>query len=339
MRRRPRRRITDAMSLRRRNLFISLLVLVAVVSVTIWSTARRQRAEVAREEALARRQALSEQARRWEARLVAVKKSSSGGVTKAESPASAAPGASTHPSVRPSPVSALMADPKLQAEYFKARRANLPFLYGPLFATLGLSMNQKRQLEEVIMRREEMFFDTVATVPAALNARNWYGGGSAFQRQNFLLSAVSDPLATTTPETRAAATLLQQNEAEFRHTASTLIGSERLQQLLQYERTLPIRDTVDALGATLVQVGEPLTVPQSNQLTQILAGTIPGFIDGARVRPDRIDWEQALSRAAEVLSPSQLAAMRAQGAYAMAGKSIQIAIEKVGGFSEKPGIK
>jgi hypothetical protein len=327
------------MSLRRRNLSISLLVLVAVVSITIWSTARRRHTEVTREEALAQRHALSEQARRWEERLVAAKKSSSGGVTNAESPASAAPDVSTRPAVRPSPLSVLMADPKLQAEYFKSRRANLPFLYGPLFATLGLSMDQKRQLEEVMMRREEMFFDTVATVPAALNARNWYGGGGAFQRQNFLLSAVSDPLETTTPETRAAATLLQQNEAEFRQMAATLIGSERVQQLLQYERTMPIRDTVDSLGATLVQVGEPLTVAQSNQLTQILAGTIPGFIDGAHARPDRIDWEQALSRAAEVLSPSQLAAMRTQGAYDMAGKSLQIAIEKVGGFSDKPGTK
>ncbi len=327
------------MSLRRRNLLISVLVLVVVVTLTIWSTAWRRLAETAREEALARHEALSNQARGWEARLAIAKKSAVGAVTNADPSLSATSESPTQPPVHPNPLSTLTADPKLQAEYFKARRANLPFLYGPLLAELGLSRDQTKQFEDLMMRREEMFFDTVATVPAALDPRNWYGGGSAFQRQNFLLSAVSDPLQATTPETRAAAALLQQNEAEFRQAASAIIGAEGLHQLQQYERMLPVRDTVDALGVTLVAVGAPLTVAQSQQLTQILAGTVPGFADGGRARPDRIDWGQAVSRAAEILSPQQLATMQAQGAYDLAAKNLETAIEKVGGFAEKHGTK
>ena len=120
----------------------------------------------------------------------------------------------------------------------------------------------------------------------------------------------------------------------------SLLGEEGFKQYQQYTRSLPIRNVVDEVASRLYDTEAPLTPAQANALTDIMVQNpyrtpVPGFqgntvagtfvpvmaYNGAKTQlnlqggSNLTDWHEpvsdaAVSRAAAVLSATQLAALR-----------------------------
>jgi hypothetical protein len=299
--------------------------ILVVLAGLLWTHIARLRVETALAQVTAQRAALVESARR-SGRLKAVLESA----RHVSRPAAAGPRAA-------SPLRVLMGDARLQLLYFAAHRANLPSTYGPLFRSLKLSPDQMRQLEDRIMQRDEQFFDIVSAVPDAIQGAS-YGGGGLFNRNPFLITSHSedgDPLQPSTPDGQAAAELLRQNDAAFQEAATALLGPAGYQQILQYERTLPVRDAVDGLGNNLAASQAPLTPEQADQLTQALASASSPYQNGGVARAGNfIDWDESVAQAAQILSPPQLATLQAQVAPAQSMRQLRATVREAGGFGE-----
>ncbi len=316
------------MSTARRNLTVTLLTLLLVAAG--WYVAHERRLQTEQREA--------EATRRLSALLSGVELSR----TETPSPlrevatplpaneaATAVPLQVLPASNVPAPLPVLMADPVLQSKYFRARQLAVPFAYGPFLETLRLSPEKEESFRKLLAEREEMFFDTVATVPAVLRKGNWYAGGGAFVRQNFYLSASNDPELSKSSDARAALELLKRNTAAFEDATITLIGGDNVRKLQQYERMLPVRDVVDGLGASLAHSTSPLRSPQAEDLTRLVAEAVPGYANGGLARPDKVDWDVVLLRAPQILNPSQVEALRLRVADLQARRNLERTLQTI----------
>jgi hypothetical protein len=307
-----------------------VLLVAAALAIFLWSRLALHRAEAVLADVTARRTELIKEARQGASpkspeRLKAV-------------PASVPDRTKSVPGGRANPVGVLMGDAKLQMAYFTARRASLPSTYGPLFRALNLSPDQTKLLEDRIMDRDQQFFDIVSTVPDAIRSIS-YAGNSPFIRNPFLLTSNSEDgqgLQPGTPDSQAAAELLRQNDASFQESATALLGPAGYQQLLQYERMLPVRDVVDNLGSNAAVAGAPLNAGQADQLTQILANASSTYQQGAAAArgENGVDWSQAMTQAAQVLSPDQLVTLQAQVAPIQSMRQLRTAVSAAGGLGD-----
>jgi hypothetical protein len=217
-------------------------------------------------------------------------------------------------------------NPALQADYFAAKRGNIPFLYGPLFRSLHLNPDQIKRLQELIARHDEEFFDTVSATPAALRQTRYYGD-SPFVRQNYALSASGEwmPTPPATEDEAAALAYLAQSDARFQSEVDTVGGPGSYDALRGYQANLPYQEIVDGLGAAMAASGAPLSDEESGQLSKVLAQSTRVFADG-------VDLATALTGAAKVLSPGQFSVLQAQVAEERAANELTQTIRAKGGF-------
>jgi hypothetical protein len=189
--------------------------------------------------------------------------------------------------------------PDLQARYLVAKRRDLGVSYGPFVAELGLPPDQAGRFLEIKLAAVENTMD--------LNSTTRSRGMTE-----------SDP---------AVQAMRRQSEETMQAAERDLLGEAGYQRLVEFERTLPARDYVGGIAASLVFSGDPLSPAQASQLTQILAeasetyrngahasGPQPNLDEPMRLRQsgrESIDSTQALAQARAVLSPTQYAVLEA----------------------------
>lgn len=189
--------------------------------------------------------------------------------------------------------------PELQARYLVVKRRDLGVSYGPFVTELGLPPDQAGRFIEIKLAAVENTMDLNSTA-----------------RERDLTE--SDP---------AVQAMRRQSEETMQSAERDLLGDTGYQRLIEFERTLPSRDYVAGIAASLVLSGDPISPAQASQLTQILAeasetyrngaqalGPSPNLDEPMRLRqPARqpIDSVQALTQARGVLSPTQYAALEA----------------------------
>ncbi len=91
-----------------------------------------------------------------------------------------------------------------------------------------------------------------------------------------------------------------------------LLGDANYRLLSQYSQTQFVRVLANGLAASLYDSSTPLTAQQGEQLTQILAESDPQYKSGndARVFPSMVNWDAVQAKAAGILSPPQLEALK-----------------------------
>ncbi len=190
-------------------------------------------------------------------------------------------------------------NPQLQSRYLTVKRRDLGVAYGPFVAESGLPPDQASRLLDIKLAEAENAMDL-----------------NSITRARGL--AESDP---------AVQAMRRQSEETMQAAERDLLGEAGYQRLVEFERTLPARDYVGGIAASLVFSGDPLSPAQASQLTQILAeanetyrngaqalGPSPNLDEPMRLRQpgqEPINSTQALAQARAVLSPTQYAALEA----------------------------
>jgi hypothetical protein len=177
-------------------------------------------------------------------------------------------------------------DPRVQLRQLAAERAKLVTRYGALYWKLKLAPEQIGQFEAIVARRYEQVQDMMAAVLAQ---------GVSVSSPDF--SKLYSPLQQKIDET-------------FRAAQKELLGEAGYQQFDEYERGLPARNVVRSMAGAAVLVGTPFSPQQAEQLVGIVADASNAYRQGRNVSPLEIDWEQADTRAREILSSEQMIAFQ-----------------------------
>lgn len=194
----------------------------------------------------------------------------------------------------------LAKNPELQARYLAVRRAELAADYGPFWASARWSPAQIEGFIAAMIVATERTLD----LKSAAHAQGL---------------EESDPALTA---------LREQSESQVRAAQRELLGEAGYAQLVEYERTRPMRGFVSALAGSLAVAEAPLSGPQAEQLTQILAEANEAYRSGGRAaspgpdidgpmrarQPARVafDSQQVLMQAKPVLSPAQFERFEAE---------------------------
>jgi len=152
--------------------------------------------------------------------------------------------------------------------------ANLDARYGALFKALNLS-------------------------PAQLDA---------FRR---IMDAAAQPMNLMVPAGQYALSPSAEHLSEDQKNAQLqdLLGPQGFQQYLDATRLAPLRGLVAQLAAASYYTPTPLTADQGAQLQSLLAAQSSTYADGGVANPGSVDWNQAMTQAKGILSPSQLASL------------------------------
>jgi hypothetical protein len=247
-----------------------------------WSFHRETRASDSARRALhARQPRLLVQLQRWKGQLAQAKQR--GGELQASlvdieakrtaAPASQAATPTMHFTDR------LKNDPAVQVHYFEMRRAELAVSYGPLIRALELTSEQA----------EKLLTATIEFESSELDARS-----------------IRDVEKGKAGSSAAIEAMRKKAKAELEAAQLATLGSERFQQLQDYERSRPARDMVGLFAGAAAVAGVPVTREQAEQLTQAVAEASAGFRAGGKVEVAQIEWAAVDAGAAALLSPAQL---------------------------------
>jgi hypothetical protein len=173
-------------------------------------------------------------------------------------------------------------DPALQVLMLASRRVSLATIYGPLFRALNLTPAQSEKFCDVVARSLEQAQDLVAVMRA-------------------------QGLSPTDP---AVIKLRQQAESELRAAQSELLGADGYAALQNYERVRDARSVVERFAGAAALADAALSAQQAERLIATIAGADQAYQAGGKADPRKIDWTVVDARAAEVLSPAQLALFR-----------------------------
>ena len=184
-------------------------------------------------------------------------------------------------------------DPELQVLRFKERREEMARSYGPLFTGLKLTRAEKDRLLDASIAFETTELD--------LRAIGENGDG------------ISNAATIANLKTKA--------KAELQAAELAVLGPDGLQELKNYDRSLPARDLVAKFAGGAALAGIAVTPEQASALTQAIADTSPAYQAGKKVEGDAfkssdrtlalvssnlIDWKAVDSRVRGILSPEQM---------------------------------
>lgn len=167
--------------------------------------------------------------------------------------------------------------PEVRARYLKDFRDMLDTTYGPVFKARHLPAEQIEKVEDLLTQRE----DKDLTVGQTASAEGLDPTAPA-------IVAMNDQL------TRA-------NNAAIR----AAVGADNYQAIHDYLRETAVVPLVSSLSSSMAGLGEPLTADQAVKLTAALAASSQRRPNTAAI-PNTINWDQAISNAQGILSPSQL---------------------------------
>jgi hypothetical protein len=182
-------------------------------------------------------------------------------------------------------------DPRARAAAVRREiRAWADLRYARLFKVLGLSAQQIAAFDDLVTSHQLAMHDLAE---AAANG--------------------------VPPTDSTVAQLLRQESDQFHARESDLLGGPGYQQLQEDLRTAEPRGWVNSLAGNLF-ASDPLSAQQEDSLVQILAQQSAGYQAGSGAELGQIpDWEPVFSRAAGILTPAQLEAMRSLRATFPAG--------------------
>lgn len=143
----------------------------------------------------------------------------------------------------------LMSRPEVQAMINQQQKAGIEARYAPLFKLLNLNTDQAAKLTSLLAERNTTRQDVFA----------------AAQEQG--INPRSNP--------EAFRKLLADAQNELNRGIQSVIGERGLEQLQNFEQTVPQRALVGELQQRLSYTSNPLTPTQSEQLIQILAKNSP----------------------------------------------------------------
>jgi RNA polymerase sigma factor (sigma-70 family) len=135
-----------------------------------------------------------------------------------------------------------------------------------------------------------------------------FGGGLYFG------NAANDFAITLSLSGEAGESPRRQAESRVR----AVLGEEAFRQYEELKRIRPATQTVAELAGNLYWSDAPLTAPQAEQLTKLLAGSSGEFANGRPVEAAKLDWNQVTSGARTILADAQFSALqdlRRQTAY------------------------
>jgi RNA polymerase sigma factor (sigma-70 family) len=200
-------------------------------------------------------------------------------VPAASAGAAAAPTVDAQTAYMAEELERLASDPELRELTRAMNRLQYARTYGRFFRQQGLSAEEIATFEAAKVELAERNMERIASAKAV--------GKSAYDPA---LESVADP------EMMAALTKL-----------AAVLGPQRNAALRQYENQMPARSEADSLAAALFDSDAPLTGPQGEQLTALIAANSrPGEVHGALGLPLVTDWSAVYSGAAGILSTSQL---------------------------------
>ena len=207
-------------------------------------------------------------------------------------PSGSQPAAPAQAQRPPSFADLLRDNPQLAGQWVATRRAELQRRYGVMFQTLNLTLGQREKFKDIV---------------AAKVARDTDLGAAAMAQGLDFDDPVIRKLAD---ESR------KQLDTELRAE----LGEKNFQAYQEFDRSIPLRGFVDGF-AVQVAMTDPLTPAQATQLAEVLVAATPAAEPGHSLDPARVDWPIVDRRAAQFLSPTQLAAWKLGVAHNPAGGS------------------
>jgi hypothetical protein len=171
-------------------------------------------------------------------------------------------------------VEAIYRDGALAEKYRSAERASLGVLYGPIFRSLKLPIEQQNRVLDLLTQRAQNLIEVEATTNGA-------------------------PAADKTDQVELSSSSDLQN----------LLGAEPYASFQQYQSTMNARLVLSALAGN-TYYDHPLTAEQSGQLVTALATAVPTNrpIDPVLTHgvPPGTDWDAAVEAVTPFLGPEQL---------------------------------
>jgi hypothetical protein len=166
---------------------------------------------------------------------------------------------------------AVLSDPGFQERKLRSELGRVAELYAALFNQLDLSSAQIDKLQELIARRNLAEFNLrVASSDGAANRQLW-----------------------------------SQLAESFKQELISLLGQSNYVLFEEHERKLPVWQLVNNFAGALAMEGDPLSLPQAEELVAVLADTSPTYQQGGTADPDEIDWPAAVEETQQVLTPVQ----------------------------------
>lgn len=172
-------------------------------------------------------------------------------------------------------------DPELLNLKLGAERAKLTNLFAPLFVRLKLAPETQSKLIDRKMRAEEEKLDLDAAIA---EGRLTYSDHSVGALQN-------------------------QIRTEYEADIAALLGKEAYSTFREFERALPIRESVAALLGTAALHDVSFTAEQADAIVNIAAKSVALPESIGLVFPTSVHWDQVHRQAQSFLSPSQLNAL------------------------------
>lgn len=170
-------------------------------------------------------------------------------------------------------------DPKLEVLELQRQRLALHGDYGYFIHAARLSPEQIRKWEELWVKRSERWMDLASAGRAQDDAGR-----------------------------QTVAALQQRSTNEYHIAMAELLGADGHRRLLDYERTIPLRNiVVNGLAGVAALEGFPLTDQQGEQLMQALIASGGADVGGKAQDLTGIDWTAVEEQARRILSAEQFA--------------------------------
>lgn len=264
-----------------RNLTTGTLV-AALVGLAIFSLRNRERdgSELAKEEfklrTLARTQAEALRKSQHSALASPSHGQDTPNVPKRTTPKSTPPVATA-----PANMKQWRQNPELLNLRLTAERAKLSNLCAPLFARLRLEPEAQSKLLDLKMHAEEQKADLDAAISEGR-------------------------LSYTDPSVWA---LQKQIQSELDAGALALLGKDSFQSYHEFDRALPVRESITALLGTAEVHGVPFTAEQAEAIVDFAVATAKSPEAVEVIYPSFINWDEVRRKAQGMLSPTQLDAL------------------------------
>ena len=208
----------------------------------------------------------------------------------------------------PSIAERLQREPETQILWIAYQRSRATQRYGALLRALALAPFQVERFHVILSRRDEQNMDLNAVMSEqGLSAR--------------------DPALVKTR---------QKTEAEYQTAQREFLGDEGYRQLLDFERTAPIREMVNGwAGGAVAITRAPFTAEQGEQLIQILANASESYRRGHVTNTFDIDWDTADAKAREILSDAQFTLFKTMEPPLPVGGRFQSQLYRCGGQAQR----
>jgi hypothetical protein len=171
----------------------------------------------------------------------------------------------------------LKTDPQMQVLNLAWNRAEMAAEYGPLFRALGLTTEQVARFEDLKLQMMASGIDIAA----------------AAQAQHL---AEDDP---------AIKKMRSDSGRQYMLDVRALLGPGGAKAMVEFERTIPVRNFVAQLQSSATLAGTPLTAEQAERLTMTAAQLSQDYRNGQWASMADMDWNALSASAQTFLTPQQ----------------------------------